>query len=203
MEPLQQEWIDKHLANTRQHIRLFRIAATALNAILDSDHRRWPGGRIPDTEIEQHDICKFSDEEVPHYARRFYGPNDDPEGWDGAWMHHLASTGHHWNSYVSGGVAAQMSRPMVAAMVADWLAAGRGYQHSWDMGEWLCGSIGGFQPRTKLHPVTATYLDSILQAIGYLTNLDNANLYGLGSRYFERLLIHLESGWPKTEDTTP
>jgi hypothetical protein len=196
MEALQQEWIDKHLANTRQHIRLFRIAATALNAVIDANYPCFGRALIPDEEIEQHDACKFSDAEAPHYARRFYGPNDDPDGWAGAWAHHLANTGHHWNSYVFEGVAAEMPLPMASAMIADWLAAGRGYQDSWNMQEWLSGSIGTWFPHTILHQSTHDHIDHLLRAIGYLTNVDGARLYELNSHHFLRLLIRLESGWP-------
>ncbi|MFC3833474.1 DUF5662 family protein [Deinococcus rufus] len=84
-----------------------------------------------------HDWHKFTPSELPHYARQFFGPADDPLGFSFAWHHHQALGKHHWEYWVmvSGhgrggypdGAALPMPERYVREMVADWLGASKAY----------------------------------------------------------------------------
>lgn len=89
----------------------------------------------------KHDWTKFSWAEAPHYGRRFFGTNDDPDGFDHAWNHHSKANDHHWEYWIpvtthsrsnsEPGEPLRMSEAAVREMVADWLGAGRAYAGSW------------------------------------------------------------------------
>lgn len=57
----------------------------------------------------------------------------------------------------------EMPEKYALEMVADWMGAGRIYQDSWDMTDWLLSHI----PRISLHPNTAAFVKSVLQDLNY------------------------------------
>ena len=108
-----------------------------------------------------HDLSKFSRAELPHYDRQFFGDKDDPEGFALAWLHHQNGHDHHWEWWITrsdhshGGSGAvdgclQMSDITILHMITDWLGAGRSYQGSWDISEWVGKNLWDM----KMHPAT-------------------------------------------------
>jgi len=119
---------------------------------------------VPLSQILIHDRSKFDMEEFPYYARNFFGDKKDPVGFSQAWLHHIHNNPHHWNHWIINNQAPQeMPRHYALEMVADWMGAGKAYQNSWDMTDWLMQS----KPTISLHPKTATYVDGILTSLGY------------------------------------
>lgn len=119
-----------------------------------------------------HDWTKFTPAELPHYARRHYGANDDKLGFALAWNHHSKSNRHHWEWYVPvtghrsapdvGGKPLPMPEKVVREMVADWLAASTAYQGivptSVDDWEWFQKE----KDKLRLHTNTWVILNRVL-----------------------------------------
>lgn len=128
---------------------------------------------VPENQLVCHDESKFTEWEFPHYARKFHGANDDPEGFARAWLHHENSNPHHWGYWIprSGKYAGQpleMQHYYALEMVADWMGANMAYQNTWDMTEWLNENF----MKIRLHPNTRLGVANILNEIGYLVSYD-------------------------------
>jgi hypothetical protein len=129
---------------------------------------------VPSGQLQRHDLSKFMIQEFPHYARQFHGDKADPDGFAGAWLHHIHSNPHHWQywmfpdafvtkgSKVENGVV-EMPPTYALEMIADWMGASYVYTGSWDMAEWLFKNI----PRIILHSETAEYVRQTLDMLGY------------------------------------
>ena len=120
-----------------------------------------------------HDWTKFLPSELPHYQRQFFGKADDPVGFMGCWLRHQNRHEHHWEFWVprSGHSRCDppyldnepipMSLPAIREMVADWIGAGRAYQHQWpDISCW--GWLVNNVKRMQLHPETVEGLRQVL-----------------------------------------
>lgn len=191
--PFQLKWEEKFIAATEKHIDLFRKAGAALNDHLD--HSQF--GSIPQRELNLHDHSKFSEAELPHYARRFFGPNDDPAGWQRALVHHYRSNQHHWQCWLDGFekpgdeaqcTAREMPAEQCLILVTDWLATRKQITGSWVLTGWLINNLCGHEPKIILHQETRLAIDNILAAIGYWTNFDNVPLYCLTNNEFIGML---------------
>lgn len=129
---------------------------------------------VPADQLEIHDLSKFTIQEFPHYARSFHGDKADPDGFAGAWLHHIHNNPHHWQfwmfpdcfvprgSKVENGVV-YMPPNYALEMIADWMGASYAYTGSWDMTDWLWKNI----PRIVLHSDTAEYVRQTLDMLGY------------------------------------
>lgn len=129
---------------------------------------------VPSAQLEIHDLSKFTIQEFPHYARSFHGDRGDPNGFAGAWLHHIHHNPHHWQhwiypdgftpkgSKVENGVV-KMPPNYALEMIADWMGASYVYTGSWDMQKWLWDNI----PRIILHSDTAEYVRQTLDMLGY------------------------------------
>lgn len=117
--------------------------------------------------LNNHDLSKFTTSEFPHYACRFFGANDDPDGWAGAWLHHIHHNPHHWQHWIfPDGFTPQgveMPYDYILEMVADWMGACRAYTGSWDMQYWLWKNM----PKIRVHSRTALFLREVLDYLGY------------------------------------
>lgn len=116
----------------------------------------------------KHDVSKFSHIEYSGYQRHFFGDKNDPEGFAYAWLHHENHNSHHWGYWIprSGkytGEPLPMPENDTREMVADWLAAGRAYEESWDMSNWLSKNLS----RIRVHPETKKQIIQILVDLGY------------------------------------
>ena len=129
---------------------------------------------VPSDQLERHDLSKYTMQEFPHYARSFHGDRGDPNGFAGAWLHHIHNNPHHWQywiypdgftpkgSNVENGVV-KMPQHYALEMIADWMGASYVYTGSWDMQKWLWENI----PRIILHSDTAEYVRQTLDMLGY------------------------------------
>lgn len=120
--------------------------------------------KTPIWQLLIHDWSKFTPSELPHYARRFYGSNNDHDGWLRSWIHHQNHNPHHWEYWFtrSGGQGfkenepASMPEKYVREMVADWLAASRSYEGEWPKSlqkwKWYQSAFNNVYP--KLHEKT-------------------------------------------------
>jgi hypothetical protein len=133
-------------------------------------------GGIPIESLFNHDASKFWPEEFPAYARQFFGPKDDPDGFARAWLHHMNHNPHHWQYWIfpdghtphgssvfEGRV--EMPEVYIREMIADWMGASRAYTQSWDLTEWLNKNL----PKVKkgLHPYSVGRLELTLKGLGY------------------------------------
>lgn len=160
---------------------LIGIDRDCANAYLVSLHKHieavQEAGRkigVNETQLIDHDRSKFSIEEFPYYARQFHGDKGDPDGFAGAWLHHIHNNPHHWQHYmfpdgftpkgsnVENGVV-EMPYHFALEMIADWMGASYAYTGSWDMTDWLWKNI----PKIILHSNTAEYVRETLDAMSY------------------------------------
>lgn len=128
---------------------------------------------VAESQLEIHDLSKWSKAEFPGYAMHFKG-GGAPDEFASAWLHHIHFNPHHWqhwifsdgytpkDSNVQNGVV-EMPLYYVTEMVADWMGAGRTYTGSWDMKDWLWEHI----PKIKVHSSTANALRGLLDSLGY------------------------------------
>lgn len=139
-------------------------------------------GGIPLYRLLIHDWTKFTKSEFGPYARKHYGgyyPKsifEAPVGYTDklrseveqeyivALNSHYKHNLHHWNHWVKDGVAQEMPEVYVREMLADFFAAGRTYQKSWNITAWLQNNIF----KMNLHPNTRTLLYGLLREFGYV-----------------------------------
>jgi hypothetical protein len=129
---------------------------------------------ISEIQILGHDLSKFSAQEIPFYARNFFGgksPVDQPHSdveFACAWLHHQNHNPHHWEYWVSrSGKYKNQALPMpekyIKEMIADWHGASKAYTGDWDISEWL--NKNG--PNMILHISTIGKISEIMIEIGY------------------------------------
>lgn len=109
-----------------------------------------------------HDWSKFLPSELPHYNRQFFGAAGDLAGFGRAWHHHIVNNSHHpehW-TYIdaNGEHVLEMSEIAITEMIVDWWGAGRSYNGSWDMQDWLSKNLS----KKRLHPQTRIKVESFL-----------------------------------------
>lgn len=164
--------IEQFKKDTATHIRYFQIAARALNVLLEPKGKHYP--LIPNTEIENHDQSKYSADELDAYACFFYGDltEDAAIAFNEAVKHHYAHNAHHWQHWLDkDGFPKHMPKESVAAMVADWLAAGRRHG-AWDMAAYLNKTAN----EIALHVESRKYFEELLLLIGYRRSLGDWTL---------------------------
>ncbi len=121
-----------------------------------------------------HDWHKFTPSEYPHYQHRFCDNIYNPQDFARAWLHHENYGSHHWGHHImrSGnneqtGADANGCLPMPKAdayeMVADWAAASRAYDGSWDMSKWIEKNLHNI----KLHPDSLAHVIKALNLLHY------------------------------------
>lgn len=152
------EQLDQYLTSLIAHIKYVRQAGEFIG--------------VSEKQLREHDRSKFDLEELPQYARHFYGDKGDPDGWVNAWLHHVHANPHHWGhwklndtftveySSVENGLVF-MPEKYVLEMVADWLGASKAYSGSWNMVEWVADNLG----KIELHSKSREYLLSVLADI--------------------------------------
>jgi hypothetical protein len=157
---IEMQWLEDYYESLNKHITAVREAGKKIGVSL--------------LQQEMHDLSKYTVQEFPHYARSFHGDKADPDGFAGAWLHHIHHNPHHWQywifpdrfvpkgSKVENGVV-EMPPPYALEMIADWMGASYAYTGSWDMQKWLFKNI----PRIILHSDTAEYVRQTLDALGY------------------------------------
>jgi len=131
-------------------------------------------GKIPFWQVLIHDLSKFSPSEFPAYHYHFHVAKDRGRDFAYAWLHHQRHNPHHWEYWVicagnitrreSGAVDGVMEMPerYVREMVADWMAASRTHQGSWDISKWVNRNL----PKIRLHPKSRELLLEVLEDVG-------------------------------------
>jgi hypothetical protein len=122
----------------------------------------------------KHDWVKFTPSELPYYANRFYGKNDDQLGFAHAWNHHHKRQDHHWEywiptsahskSPVPGGEPLPMPEAAIREMVADWLAASTVYVGivPTSIADWKW--FQREKKKIRLHPDSWIILDQVMSS---------------------------------------
>ena len=125
-------------------------------------------GGIAHSQLIAHDLSKYSREEFPIYAAHFHSDFDFKEQFQYAWLHHLHHNPHHWQHWVKmkkdgSATALEMPEKFALEMIADWLGAGKSYQGSWVMTDWLNVNW----TKILLHPATKILVEERLRVLGY------------------------------------
>jgi len=114
-----------------------------------------------------HDWSKFTPTEFFAYSRRFgsgvYDKSAHGAAFDRAWLHHQRLNLHHWQAWCQvkdDSVIRPLKMPgkYVREMVADWWAAGRGYEGRWKLPEWYAEN----RDRMHLHPDTRLQVEALI-----------------------------------------
>lgn len=146
------------------HLRYLRTVMRHKWFVLVAGHRV---GGIPFHRLLIHDWSKFTSAEWPAYVRRFEkgraGDMDhsrDPDEFKHAFEHHWANNPHHWEFWCWGdSFPYEMPEAYAREMVADWMAAGRGYAGKWDVQGWY----GQNRERINLHPNTRLLVELLIE----------------------------------------
>lgn len=153
------EVLKKHYFSLMQHIEAVHEAGEMLG--------------VDKSQLEIHDLSKFSYEEFGPYAMHFHG-GGAPQPFARAWLHHIHHNPHHWehwifpdnytprDSHVERG-AVEMPGRFVLEMIADWIGSSVVYTGSDDMTQWLRQNF----PRIRVHTHTASLLRRKLCDLGY------------------------------------
>jgi hypothetical protein len=122
---------------------------------------------VPDAQLTNHDLSKWSLEEFPAYANFFEGEKslENKIAFDAAFKHHLecGTNLHHWLCWKRGTTLERMPYHYVLEMVADWFASSMAYTGKEDMTLWLEANL----PKIQLHHETWADLNNILQGFDY------------------------------------
>jgi hypothetical protein len=155
-----QRWHEAYSDKLHEHIKYVQEAGRRLG--------------VDPLQLAVHDRSKWTEAEFHHYARQFHGDAGNPNGFAGAWLHHLHKNNHHWQHYIfpdgfslkgSDLEAGVMPMPEKYAleMIADWMGSSYVYTGSWDMALWLDKNT----QKILLHSRTAEYVKKILEDLGY------------------------------------
>ena len=123
--------------------------------------------RVPWWNLIIHDLSKFLPSEFPHLARKFFGSNDDKEGFNSFYLLHTHRNKHHPAYWIdNNGKALPVPTNVAKEMLADWASATMVYSkvdldfNNW---EWFNKAF----PEMNLHPITRK---RIISALKNLTN---------------------------------
>lgn len=152
--------LEKYLQSLTKHIAAVQEAGVKLG--------------VPKSQLEEHDLSKYSIEEFPYYAQQFHGDKNNPDGFAGAWLHHLHANPHHpeyWrfpnDSVIKTADIINRCLPMpkhyALEHIADLMGASYCYTGSWEMSEWLMGNM----KKLFYHPQTAEFMREQLSMLGY------------------------------------
>ena len=126
--------------------------------------------KIPWWNLIIHDLSKFLPSEFPHLARKFFGANDDKDGFSRYYLLHTSRNAHH-PMYWVGSAGNVLPAPMVIAkeMIVDWASATTVYSNiDLDYNNWKW--FNKVFPEMNLHPVTRKRILLALNELKYLTN---------------------------------
>lgn len=159
---LDREAVLAHQRVLLEHAEHFRVAAIQIV------------GSVPADNVMIHSLSSWSRAEFPHFARRFHGDNADPIGYRQAKHHHIQQNPYRWEHWIThdrqGGIYHAMPMPQHCsdALISDWIAWGKLYRGTWDIGEWLVDHMGTI----VLHPDTQHQINQRLNGIGYQDIVD-------------------------------
>ena len=135
---------------------------------------------LPESQLQKHDLSKWSDIEFEPYAKHFVGngsavdANNVAPDMAAAWLHHIHHNPHHWQHWIfpdgynppgsdlEDGVM-EMPEKYALEMVADWHGASFAYTDSWNIADWLYENM----LKITVHSTTALFLRGVLSDCGY------------------------------------
>lgn len=124
---------EQYKAYISEHRANIQIAWENLKAKINKGMYWLSDREIEDIDylVEQHDLCKFSEEEFEGYRQWFYPAGDDPTNkilFDAAYLHHQNTSPHHYLHWVlrhdSGFTPVDMPLKYVIEMLIDFEAMG-------------------------------------------------------------------------------
>lgn len=126
--------------------------------------------KVPWWNLIVHDLSKFLPSEFPHLARKFFGANDDKEGFTKYYLLHTHRNAHHPAYWVNkDGIASPVPMVVVKEMLADWSAATIVYSKvKLDYNNW--GWFNKAFPEINLHSITRQRIIFVLRQLKNLTN---------------------------------
>ena len=120
------------------------------------------------SQIDSHDLSKYSAEEYEAYDNYFYGKQTEKAKADFnyAWLHHIHNNPHHWQHWVlinddDGTYALEMPKEYVIEMLSDWWAFSHQSGNLYEIFDW-------YKEHTKkmiLHNNTKKLVEDILNKI--------------------------------------
>lgn len=118
------------------------------------------------TNLQMHDLTKFSANEAFGYAFYNFKTKQGKEAFEKAWHHHKMNNPHHpeyWlNPNKSGEIdPIPMPNEFILEMVVDWIGAGKTYGSSLE--KWLPSNLGKF----VFHKETRGKLRNLLRELGF------------------------------------
>lgn len=126
--------------------------------------------KIPWWNLIIHDLSKFLPSEFPHLARKFFGVNDDGDGFSAYYLLHTSRNAHHpryWMS--SNGDPLPVPMIFVKEMLADWASATIVYSKvNLDYNNWAW--FNKAFPGMNLHQLTRKRIILVLNELKNLTN---------------------------------
>jgi len=125
--------------------------------------------KIPWWNLIIHDLSKFLPSEFPHLARKFFGTNDDKEGFSAYYLLHTGRNAHHPRYWVgSNDVPLPIPMVVVKEMVVDWASATIVYSKvSLDYNNWTW--FNKAFPNMNLHSITR---ERVIFVLNELKRLD-------------------------------
>jgi len=120
-------------------------------------------GNFPIWRLLIHDWSKFLPSEYRTYKNRFTGKGYTQEDWKKAWLHHIHFNPHHYQHWMLSGEPLPMPDVFIKEMVIDWIGAGREYEGSWNIQEWVDKNYR----KLSIHPDSLEKLKSILKSQGF------------------------------------
>lgn len=114
---------------------------------------------ISPSQMQIHDLSKWSDVEFLPYANQFFGDNNtkNKAEFDRSWLHHIHNNPHHWNHWILKDKPLEMPEHFAMEMICDWI--GMAITRTGDMTDWLISASDGI----LLHQRTASFVENILR----------------------------------------
>ena len=123
---------------------------------------------LPVTQVNLHDISKYSAEEYNAYDNYFYGKKTEKvkAEFNYAWLHHIHNNPHHWQHWVlindeDGTVALEMPKEYVIEMLANWWAFSHKSGNLYEIFDWY----KSHKKNMILHENTRKLVEELLSRI--------------------------------------
>jgi hypothetical protein len=163
------KYIEEHRENVKRSFRIL-YSMGILHKYLSN-----PDINILFTEVEHHDLSKYSDEEFEAYRNYFYpkiGERRNLESYNNAWEHHYRNNDHHWeywynkddNTFKDGD-----KKIPYMHMCIDWMAMSIKFNNS------IMEYYNSHIEKIKIDPLYINYVESIISDIdGILEGIKNS-----------------------------
>jgi hypothetical protein len=120
------------------------------------------------TQMNLHDVSKWSREEFDAYDNYFYGKKTErvKTEFNYAWLHHIHNNPHHWQHWVlvndeDGTKALEMPQEYVVEMICDWWSFSHKTDNLYEIFEWY----NSHKKNMILHDKTKRLVEELLDRI--------------------------------------